>query len=222
MKTKLFTVLWPALLLNGCMVAGMGGMGGMGHMMPGGTHGEDPPTAVSGQHIVKEVVAHGIRVTADFPPFAPSDSLTYTVTLRDLGGRAITADASVFLSVSPAALTSDAMPPAPGHAGHPATTEGARRSDLALTRVVPVLRGGGTFVFRPSVPRDGPYRLTVLVERVGDTVMEPPLALDQVVQLSAHIESPTGHGQALGREGLTPLLLLGAGLMAVMMIFSFR
>lgn len=194
MRSKLFVALWPALLLSGCMMAGMHGMGGMGGMGPTAPGGDGPFMATSGPHIVKEVVADGIRVTADFPSFGPSDSLTYTVVLSDLDGRAITSDAIVFLSVTAS----------------------------AFGKVEPVLRGDGRFIFRPSIPRDGPYRLTVLVERVGDTIFDPPLSLDQVVQLSAPIEHSAGSGHAPDRVGLSPLLLFGAGLMAVMMMLSYR
>ncbi len=195
MNTKLTAALWSLPLLSGCMMAGIAGLG---HPMTGGTHVEDASTASSDRLIVKELVADGIRVTAEFPSFAPTDSLTYTVTLQDLGGRAITSEASLFLTVSPTKVAHDA------------------------TRVAPALRGGGTFIFKPSIPRDGSYRLTVIVERVGENAMEPPLTLEQEVQLSAGSEPAADAGHARARASLTPLVLLGGGMMVLMMIFAVR
>lgn len=200
MKTKVFAVLCPLSLLSGCMMAGMGGMGGP---MPTGTHGEDATTTVSDRLIVKEVVMDGFRMTADFPSFAPSESLSYTVTLRDLGGRAITSEVVLFLTVSSATGSSATASP-------------------NATQIAPALRGGGAFIFKPAIPRDGPYRLRIVVERVGDTAMEPPLTLEQVVQLAAHGEHPADASQAAPRASWTPLVLLGAGVMAIMMIFAVR
>lgn len=185
-------------------------------------HGSGLAEAPGEPTIVKEVVAGGLRLTADFPPYAPGDSLSYTVTLRDLDGRAITTDASVFLEVSPAIMGNAATSPVPTHAGHPAMIAHAMSGGLERMRFTPVERGGGRFVFRPSIPRDGAYRLTVLVERAGDTVLDPPMVVDHVVQLQATATGPSGGGHAMRGRGLTPLVLLGAGFMAVMMLVAVR
>ena len=221
MTAKLMAVLLAPLMLSGCMMAGMAGMGGMGHTGDG-THGSDLATAPGEPTIVKEIVAGGLRVTAVFPTYAPGDSLSYTITLRDLDGRPITTDASVFLEVSPASMRSAATSPVPTHAERPAMIAHTMSGGLERSRFAPVERGGGRFVFRPSIPRDGAYRLTVHVERTGDTLVDPPLALDHVVQLRAPATGPSGGGNAMRGGGLTPLVLLGAGFMAVMMLVAIR
>jgi len=222
MKAKLMAAVLAPLLLSGCMMAGMAGMGGMGHVSGAGTHDGGPATAPGAPTIVKEVVAGGLRVTAEFPTYAPDDSLSYVVTLRGLDGRAITTDASVFLEVSPATMGSAIAAPAPMHAGDPAKIAHAMPGGLERMRFAPVERGGGRFVFRPSIPRDGAYRLTVLVERAGDTVMDPPIVVDHVVQLPPLAAGPTAREHAMRGGGLTPLVVLGAGFMAVMMLFAVR
>ena len=222
MKAKLMAALSAPLLLNGCMMAGMAGMGGMGHVSGGGTHDSGAAAAPGAPTIVKEVVAGGLRVTAEFPTYAPGDLLSYTVTLRDLDGRTITTDASVFLEVSPATMDSAVAAPAPTHAGPPAKIAHAMPGGLERMRFAPAERAGGRFVFRPSIPRDGAYRLTVLVEGARETVMDPPIVVDQVVQLLAITPEPSAPRHAMRGGGLTPLVLLGAGFMAVMMLFALR
>ena len=223
MKAKLMAALLAPLLLNGCMMAGMAGMGGMGHVSGGGTHDAGSASAPGAPAIVNEVITGGLRVTAEFPTYAPSDSLNYTVTLRDLDGRILTTDAAVFLEVSPAAMGSVAAVPAPTHAGPPAKIAHTMPGGLERMRFVPVERAGGRFVFRPSIPRDGAYRLTVLVEGAGDAVLTPPIVIDHVVQmLPTAARAPMSSGHATQGWGLTPLVLLGAGFMAVMMLFAVR
>ena len=223
MKAKPMAALLAPLLVSGCMMAGMAGMGGMSPMGGGGTHGSGLAMAPAEPTIVKEVVVGGLRVTAEFPIFAPGDSLRYSVVLRGLDGRAITTDASVFLDVSPVRMGSAVASPAPMHAEDPAKSAHAMPGGLERMRFAPVERGGGRFVFRPSIPRDGAYRLAVLVERTGDTVLDPPIVLDHVAQmLPTTVGAPMSSGHVLRGGGLTPLVVLGAGLMAVMMLFAVR
>ena len=197
MISKLIAVLLTPLLLNGCMMAGMTGMGHAGAATPArGAAG-----APAESNMVKEMVAGDLRVTAEFPIFAPSDSLSYVVTIRRLDGPAIESDALVSLDVSPI------------------TTVGAASTSARFT---PVERGGGRFVFRPSIPRHEGYRLAIAVERVGSTVMDPPIVLDYVVQPHSPATSLRQPGHAAPSGGLTPLVLLGAGLMAAMMLLAIR
>ena len=219
MTAKLMATLLAPLLLSGCMMAGMGGMG----HMAGGTHGSSPAMAPGEPTVVKEAVAGGLRVTAAFPTYASGDSVTYTVTLSGLDGRAITTDASVFLEVSPATIGSADTSLAHTHAVAPAKVAHALPGGLERMRFLPVERGGGRFVFRPSIPRDGAYRLIVLVERAGDTVLDPPIVVEHVVQLlPTTTGTPMAPGHAMRGWGLTPLMLLGAGFMAVMMLVAIR
>lgn len=204
MRTRWLVMALSVMWLQGCMMGMMGGMGGMDQPMSSEMSAGDSSMSAGRQRIVKEVVAGEMRVTADFPVFGPRDSLEYSVVLRDLDGRTITADATLFLMVSSA------------------TDQGMRHDLPAPTRLLPTRRSDGSFVFRPSIPRDGEYRLTVLVERVGATALDPLLRLDQVVQLSTPVHSAQATGNMQRKAGLNPLVVLGAGLMAVMMIFTIR
>lgn len=225
MKLTLIAALLAPLLASGCMMAGMSGMagmGGMGHSSTDSTHGSTPANARGEPTVVKEVVAGGLRVTADFPARRVGDSLSYTVTLRELDGRVISTDALVFLEVSPVIMSSASASPGPTHAGHPAKTARENADGLLRTKFAPVERGGGRFVFRPAFLQAGAYRLSVLVERSGDRVIDPPLVVDHVVQLQAPATGPSGGGHAMRGGGLTPIMLLGAGFMAVMMLVAIR
>jgi len=218
------TLLAP-LLLSGCMMAGMAGMagmGGMGHAVGAGSHDDGLMAAPGVPTIIKEVVVGELRVTADFPAYAWGDSLRYAVTLRGIDGRAFTAGASVFLDVSPTTIDSAAGAPEATHAGHSMVTAPATPGASQRTRYTPAEREGGRFVFRPSIPREGTYRLAVLVERAGDTVMDPPLVVEHVVRLSPPSAMPATAGHAMRGGRLTPLVVLGAGVMALMMLVAVR
>jgi len=218
MTAKLLAALLAPLLLSGCMMAGMVGMGRMGV----GAHGGSPADARSAPTVVREVIGGGFRVTADFPSFTPVDSLSYSVTLRGLDGTLITADASVALEVSPAITESVAASPTPAHTRHPAPSATAMPSGLAHMQFAPVERGGGRFVFRPSIPRGGAYRLAVVVERVGETTLDPPIVVDHVVALPASAPPSAEPGHVMPSGGLTALGILGGVSMAVLMLLVMR
>ena len=108
--------------------------------------------------------------------------------------------------------------------GHDGMVNRDTRDTLFRIMVAPIVRDGGTFTFAPAIPRDGPYRIRVLVERVGDTMLAPPLTLEQIVSLDARERSgmdPGGHGQR-GRWAAIAVVSAGVLLMSTMMFFSFR
>lgn len=209
-----FAALVLPLFLGGCMMAGMGMMG----PMRSGKHGRDGPT------VIKEVVGGGLRVTAEFPAYTPGDSLRYTVTIFDIDAQVLIPEASVVLIASPVTGTSEASgsPSSHVHADSPPPTDRQRRVEVQRMTAVADGRHSGSFVFRPSLPRDGPYRLTVLVDRAGSRAIDPPLVLDQVVQLQVTGVQPSDLAHEAHGARLTPFVVLGTGLMAIMMMFSFR
>ncbi len=222
MKSKLIAALLAPLLTSGCMMAGMAGMGGMGHMSGGGTHAGGAAVSMDGTMEVSEVVAGGLRVTAEFPAQVAGDSTRFAVVLRELDGRAITTDAAVFVDVTPVGGTSAAAPPVPTQPGHPATMSHPAPRTMALQRIVPYARSGGRFEFHSFLEPETAFRVTVVVERVGDRVMEPPISVSRVLQHApraagdAHAASTPWGGYAV------PLAVLGAGLMALMMLVTWR
>lgn len=222
MRMKLIAGLLAPLLTNGCMMAGMAGMGGMGHMTGGGTHGGGAAVAADGTMEVSEIVAGGLRVSAEFPVQVADSSTRFAVVLRELDGRAITTDAAVFVDVTPIEKNSIAVPPVPTQPGHPATLSHPAPRDVALHRIVPYARSGGRFEFRSFLEPEGAFRVTVVVERVGERVMDPPISVSRMVQSAphaagdAHAANPRWGGYAV------PLAVLGAGLMALMMLVAWR
>ena len=66
-----FMVATP-LLLSGCMMLGSGGGA---HGSQGGEHARAP--SMMAQTVIKETVAEGLRITAEFPPYAIGDDLAY-------------------------------------------------------------------------------------------------------------------------------------------------
>lgn len=208
-------VLLIPLLASGCMMAGMAAMGGGGHLIGGGSRHGRTVEATHQPTVIKEVVSGALRVTAEFPFFTAGDSLRYVATIRDRDGRARTENAMVFLEVSPSAANAVATP-ATMHAGHPSMIVNAPFDVRERTRHTPVERVGGQFVFRPTIPTEGVYRLAIVVEQVGDTVCDPPIVADHTTRI-ARAESHAAWG---GR--LTPLAILGAAFMAVMMVVAIR
>lgn len=222
MQSKLIAALLAPLLTSGCMMAGMAGMGGMGHMSGGGTHAGGAVVSTDGTMEVSEVVAGGLRVSAEFPAHAAGDSSRFAVVLREMDGRAITADAAVFLDVTPVGSTSSAAPPVPTPAGHSATLAHPSPRGTALQRIVPYVRTGGRYEFRSLLAPEGAFRATVVVERVGDRVMDPPISMSRVIQ---HAPRATGDAHAANTPWAghaVPLAMLGAGLMALMMLVTWR
>ena len=204
MRMRWKSVCFASVWLQGCMMGPMGGMGGMATTMPSDGSDKDAGTSTSQQHIVKELIADGVRITADFPVFGPMDSLEYSVELHAIDGRTITPDAAIMLSAVSA------------------TDEGMRHGPPLPTRLPFIRRSEGSYVVRPSIPRDGAYRLILVVERVGPTTLERPLVLEQVVQLGASRDHAQVRGPAPPRARLNPLLIVGAGAMAVMMLLTIR
>lgn len=208
-------VLLIPLLASGCMMAGMAAMGGGGHMMGGGSlHGGIADSARQ-PTVIKEVVSGSLRVTAEFPFFTMGDSLRYLVTIQDRDERTRTENAIVFLEISPATGKVVASP-APTHAGHPSMIVNAPSDGFERTRLTPVERAGGRFVFRPTIPASGVYRLALVVEQVGDTVLDPPVVVDHTTQIAR------ARSHALWGGGVTPLVILSAAFMAVMMVVAIR
>lgn len=222
MHSKLFAALLAPLLTSGCMMAGMAGMGGMGHMSGGGTHAGGAAVSTDRTMEVSEVVAGGLRVSAEFPVQLAGYSSRFAVVLRELDGRAITTDAAVFLDVAPVGSRRTAAQPPPNHAGHPAKLAHAMPEDLARTRTAPDARSGGRFEFRPTLAPDGAYLVTVVVERVGERVFDPPISVSRVMQFAPSAASDSHAANAPWGGRVVPLAVLGTGLMALMMLVTWR
>ncbi|HEY3287251.1 MAG TPA: hypothetical protein VGJ96_09040 [Gemmatimonadaceae bacterium] len=215
MKAKLMAVLLIPLLASGCMIAGMAVMGGGGHMTGGGALHRGIADSARQPTVIKEVMSGSLRVTAEFPFFTSGDSLRYVATIQDRDGRARTENAIVFLEVSSAAANVVATP-APTHAGHPSTIVHAPSDVGERTRVTPVERAGGRYVFRPTIPTEGAYDLAVVVEQVGDSILDPPVVVDHTTAIAR------GRSHARWKSDVTPLVFLGAAFMAVMMVVAIR
>ena len=222
MHSKLIAALLAPLLTSGCMMAGMAGMGGMGHMSGGGAHASGAAASTTGTMEVSEVVAGGLRVSAEFPAQLAGYSSQFAVVLRELDGRAITTDAAVFLDVAPVGASRTTAQPPPNHAAHPAKLAHAMPEDLARTRITPVARRGGQFEFHPTFAPDAVYLVTVVVERVGDRVMDPPISVSRVMQFAPRAASDSHAANAPWGGRAVPLAMLGAGLMTLMMLVTWR
>ena len=183
------------LLLSGCMMLGPAGMG---HGTGGAGHAHAQPAPMIGQTVIKETVVEGVRITAEFPPYAYGDNLAYRVTLRrERDGTAID-DASLAMLIGP----SDARD--------------------RTTTISPSAVENGVYVFHPVVAAEGEYRVSVRVERAGSIALPPSAALEQVVRFDAPMDMSAREGDGGGSSMRTPMALLGAGVMAVMMIVMLR
>lgn len=222
MKAKLIVVLLIPFLASGCMMAGMAAMGGVGPIGGGRARRSGDAELLRQPSVIKEVTSGAVRVRVEFPPVVPGDSLRYDVTVLDRDGRAVTDDAAIFLDVSLATGNGIIGSPAQAHSGHPPKIAHGSSDGLEGTRIAPVERSGGRYVFRPTIPVDGAYRLALVVERVGDAVLEPPMVVEHIAQVLSTAPAAPPPAHSPGGGGRTPLVMLGAGFMAVMMLAAIR
>ena len=89
-------------------------------------------------------------------------------------------------------------------------------------KVSPDEIGNGTYVFRPSITNGGTYKFVFVLERVGNVTIDPPIEVEQTVQLDGQREQHSGNGDHVTGSGMAPPVLIGAGVMAIMMLFMFR
>ena len=211
---KLYAVILAPLYLSGCMMLGMGGMGPSGG---GGMHGASQGSTMKGQTIVKESITNGIRITAEFPPYVLGDALAYTVTLRDGRDKSMISDASIALIV-----TSDNNRNQSSHAGHLDSSVTQNQASRWRMKISPDVIGNGTYVFRPSITNGGAYRFAFVLERVGNVTIDPAIEVEQTIQLLGQTDQHSENGAHRTGSGISPAVLIGAGAMAIMMLFMFR
>lgn len=218
---KMYAVLPTPLFLSGCMVLGMGGMGLAGG---GGMHGASHGSSMNDQTLVKESVVDGIRITAEFPPYVFGDELAYKVTLRDVRDKSIISDASIALIVTSDDNSNQGSRTgqAGSHSGHGDSSATQSQGKVGRMKVSPDKIGNGTYVFRPSITIRGVYKFVFVLERVGDVTMDPPIEVKQTVQLDGQKDQHSGNGDHVTGSGMAPAVLIGAGVMAIMMLFMFR
>ena len=216
---RTIAVLSMSLWLSGCMMLGMGGLG-----MGGGMHGTPGGRPAGGPTIIKESVANGMRMTVEFPPYRPGDRLVYTVTLQDATSGAAVAGASMALLVSPVAgPAQDSIPgQARAHAMHEGSPTEARGATTAALEFAADEVGDGKYVFRPSLTTAAAHRFRFVLKRSGTPGLDPPNELEHVVQLGGAGDQHAGSGAPSSGWGVTPLILLGAGAMAVAMLIMLR
>ncbi len=186
-------------------------MAGMGH-----SAGTAPPSEAMESHVsptATRVVVGEIRMIVDLGSPAAGNSTLVTVTLAGPGPTSVR-DADLTLTIVPVPM------PSPSPSGEDRPLARSRERAYAAMTLTPIENGEGTYVFRPMLPRDGPVRLTVVLRRIGGRTFEPPIEVEQVWNMASPART-TGQHTVAG-PGLTPVILIGAGLMAVMMFFSFR
>lgn len=209
-----------SLWLGGCMMSGVGGMG----MGSGGMHGAMGRTPAGGPLVVKETVTGGMRLTVEFPPYRLGDSLRYTLALQEAESRAPVLGAMIALFVSPTDSGAPEVPEhATAHAGRDATPPSAPLAPVTELEQAATELGNGRYAFRPSITTAGTYRMRFVVRRGATPGPEASRQLEHVVT----IRSPeNGHGMAdaNGADAArwTPLVVLGAGAMAIAMLFMVR
>jgi len=202
---KIYLTLLTPLFLSGCMMLGMGGMG---HTGSGGMHGDSHGSSMNGQTIVKESVVNGIKITAEFPPYTLSDELAYKVTLYDVREKLIISDASISLIV-----TTDNSRGQDSHSDH---------GKMKEMKFLPDGINNGTYIFRPSIKNTGAYKFIFVLERVGNVTIDPPIEVDQTIQLLSQANQHSENGDNMTGYGISPVVLISAGVMAIIMLFMLR
>lgn len=196
------TFLFP-LFLGGCMITGMGGMGHMGGMNEG-----SQGSSMKGQTIVKESVVDGIKITVELPPYTLADELIYKVNLYDVRDKLTISDASISLIIIP-----DNSQSQDSHNDH---------SEMQEMKFSPVEINNGIYIFRPVIKMKGTYNLTFVLERIGSSELNPPIEVEQTIQLSNQMDMRSEDADNMGVSGISPIVLIGAGAMVIMMLFMFR
>jgi len=204
---KIYLTFLLPLFISGCMMLGMGGMGHMG-----GMNENSQGSSMNGQTIVKESIVDGIKITAEFPPYTLADELAYKVTLYDVREKLIISDASISLIVIP-----------DNDRSHDAQSDHSKRQEMKFS---PDKSGinNGTYIFRPSIKNTGAYKFIFVLERVGNVAIDPPIEVEQTVQLYSQIDQSSEHSgdNMTGFSLSSPAILIGLGAMAIMMLFILR
>lgn len=220
---KIYLTLLTPLFLSGCMMLGMGGMGGH---TGGGTHGSSDGSSMNGQTIIKESVVNGIKITAEFPPYTLNDELAYKVTLYDVREKLIVSDAAISLIVisNDSRSQSSLSGQTSSHSGHGDSSPAQSQGKVEKMKFSPDEIYNGTYIFHPTIKNKGVYKFIFVLERVGNVAIDPPIEVEQTVQLYSRMDQPSEQsGENMAGFGLsTPVLLIGLGAMAIMMLFAFR
>ena len=211
---KLCAVILAPLSLSGCMMLGMGGMGLSGG---GGKHGASQSSTTRGQTIIKDSIVSGIRITTEYPPYVLGDALAYTVTLRDVRDKSMISDATIALIVTPDDNRSKGS-----RSGHLDSSVMQNQRSSWTMKMSPEVIGNGTYVFRPSITTGGAYRFTFVVEKVDNVTISPAIEVEQTFQLLSQTDQQSENGGHKTGSGISPAVLIGAGAMAIMMLFMFR
>jgi hypothetical protein len=199
-------------------------MGGMGHM--GGMNENSHGSSMTGQTIIKESIVDGIKITVEFPPYTLSDELAYKVTLYDVREKMIISDASISMIV-----TSDDSRKqvshsgqASSHSGHGDSSPTQSQGKVEKMKFSPDEINNGTYIFHPTIKNKGAYKFIFVLERVGNVTIDPPIEVEQIVQLHSQIDQPSEHNSdnMAGFSLSSPAILIGLGAMAVMMLFIIR
>ena len=153
---------------------------------------------MEGKTITRDTVVEGLRITAAFPPYVLGDDLAYRVTVRRAGDGTAVMEAPVTMLIGRDDTRDQTM------------------------RVSPSALGDGVYVFHPVITSEGVYRVVVRVERRGDITSTPAIELEQVVHLATRMDMATQVPKGVVTSSWAPTALLGAGLMAVMMLVMLR
>lgn len=184
-------------------------MAGMGH-----SAGTAPPTEAMESRTsptVTRVAVGEVRMIVDLGAPEAGDPRQVTVTLAGLDPASVR-DVDLTLTIVPV--------PMPSQAGEYRPVATGRDRAFGAMTLTPIENGEGTYVFRPLPPRGTLARMTVVLRRIGGRTFEPPIEVEQRWD-EAMPARATGSHTANGPR-ITPLLVIGAGLMAVMMILGFR
>lgn len=220
---KIYLILLTPLFLSGCMMLGMGGIGGHSG---GGMHGDSHGSSVEGQTIVKESVINGIKITAEFPQYTLNDELAYKVTLYDVREKIVISDASISLIVisNDSRGQSQRSRQTSSHSGHGDIPPAQSQEKVEKMKFSPDEIKNGTYIFHPTIKNKGTYRFIFVLDRVGSVAIEPPIEVEQTVQLYSRMDQPMQqrNDNTAGFSLSSPVIWIGLGAMAVMMLFTLR
>ncbi|MBU0560963.1 MAG: hypothetical protein KJ799_16700 [Bacteroidetes bacterium] len=193
MKKSILIALILSVILQGCMMVGMGMMhGGDNHDMEMENHT---------RMLIKEYNTPEYKITAEFPSMIMGNSERFSLKIFDKNIDAVQTDAEVYLVVSE-------------------KNTGTPNDEFSGTSSVKIKHSSfenDYFVFVPNLAAAGKYQLTFTIQRIGSTTFSEPIELESIIE--NHSNMKDDHSNSDSNSIISsPFFYMGAAVMTAMMI----
>ena len=113
---------------------------------------------------------------------------------------------------------------ASSHSGHGDPPPTQSQGKVEKMKFSPDEINNGTYIFHPTIKNKGVYKFIFVLEKVGNVTIDRSIEVEQIVQLYSQIDQPSEHSSdnMAGFSLSSPVILIGLGAMAIMMLFILR